>query len=81
MRPSPISEVIRISSPAHQDSGQKPSLIYVPGYYTEAGLIARQMRQLGMDQPILGTDGFHSPNYSRSVGMQSWAAISPATIP
>ncbi|NMB45889.1 MAG: ABC transporter substrate-binding protein [Firmicutes bacterium] len=40
---------------------KKPSAIYVPGYYTEAGLIARQMRQLGMDQPILGTDGFHSP--------------------
>lgn len=40
---------------------KKPEAIYVPGYYTEAGLIARQMRQLGMDQPILGPDGFDSP--------------------
>lgn len=40
---------------------KKPEALYVPGYYTEAGLIARQMRQLGMDQPILGPDGFDSP--------------------
>lgn len=40
---------------------KKPDAIYVPGYYSEAGLIARQMRQLGMDQPILGPDGFDSP--------------------
>ena len=40
---------------------RKPDAIYVPGYYSEAGLIARQMRQLGMDQPILGPDGFDSP--------------------
>ncbi|NLJ86383.1 MAG: ABC transporter substrate-binding protein [Firmicutes bacterium] len=40
---------------------RKPEAVYVPGYYTEAGLIARQMRQLGMDQPILGPDGFDSP--------------------
>ena len=40
---------------------KKPEAIYVPGYYTEAGLIARQMRQLGMDLPILGPDGFDSP--------------------
>ena len=40
---------------------RKPEAIYVPGYYADAGLIARQMRQLGIDQPILGTDGFNSP--------------------
>ncbi|NLK08277.1 MAG: ABC transporter substrate-binding protein [Firmicutes bacterium] len=40
---------------------RNPEAVYVPGYYTEAGLIARQMRQLGMEQPILGPDGFDSP--------------------
>lgn len=40
---------------------QNPEAVYVPGYYTEAGLIAKQMRQLGMNQPILGPDGFDSP--------------------
>jgi branched-chain amino acid transport system substrate-binding protein len=32
----------------------------VPGYYTEVGLIARQARELGMDAPLLGGDGWVS---------------------
>ena len=34
--------------------------IYLPGYYTEAGLIARQARELGIKVPILGGDGWES---------------------
>lgn len=34
--------------------------IFIPGYYTEAGLIARQARELGITQPLLGTDGWES---------------------
>jgi branched-chain amino acid transport system substrate-binding protein len=32
--------------------------IFVPGYYTEAALICRQARQLGLDYPIFGGDGW-----------------------
>lgn len=32
--------------------------IYIPGYYTEAGLIIKQAREMGIKQPILGADGF-----------------------
>jgi branched-chain amino acid transport system substrate-binding protein len=32
----------------------------VPGYYTEVGLIARQSRELGLDVPLLGGDGWDS---------------------
>lgn len=32
--------------------------IYIPGYYAEAGLIIKQAREMGIDQPILGADGF-----------------------
>lgn len=32
--------------------------IYLPGYYEEAGLIIKQAREMGIDQPILGADGF-----------------------
>jgi branched-chain amino acid transport system substrate-binding protein len=35
-----------------------PDVIFVPGYYTEAGLIVRQARELGMKMPILGGDGW-----------------------
>ena len=39
---------------------KKPQAIYLPGYYTEAGLIARQARELGLKVPILGGDGWES---------------------
>jgi len=38
-----------------------PDAIYVPGYYTEAALIARQARELGITVPLLGGDGWDSP--------------------
>lgn len=34
--------------------------IYVPGYYTDVGLIARQAREVGITQPLLGGDGWDS---------------------
>jgi len=41
--------------------GQNPEAIYIPGYYTEVGLIARQARELGIKTPLLGGDGWSSP--------------------
>ena len=35
--------------------------LYVPGYYTEVSLIAEQARDLGIEQPLLGGDGWDSP--------------------
>lgn len=32
-------------------------VLYVPGYYEEAGPIIKQAREMGLDQPILGPDG------------------------
>lgn len=37
-----------------------PEAIFVPGYYTEVGLIARQARELGIQAPLLGGDGWDS---------------------
>jgi branched-chain amino acid transport system substrate-binding protein len=37
-----------------------PDAIYVPGYYTEVGLIARQARELGITVPLMGGDGWDS---------------------
>ena len=38
-----------------------PDVIYVPGYYGDVALIAKQARQLGLTQPLLGADGWDAP--------------------
>jgi branched-chain amino acid transport system substrate-binding protein len=38
----------------------QPEAIYVPGYYSEVGVIARQARELGLKVPLLGGDGWDS---------------------
>jgi branched-chain amino acid transport system substrate-binding protein len=40
--------------------GQKPDVIFVPGYYGEVGLIAKQARELGIKAALLGGDGWDS---------------------
>jgi len=39
---------------------KRPQFLVVPGYYTEVGLIARQAKELGLDVPFLGGDGWVS---------------------
>jgi branched-chain amino acid transport system substrate-binding protein len=38
-----------------------PQVIFLPAYYTEAPLIIRQARQLGITVPFIGGDGWDSP--------------------
>jgi branched-chain amino acid transport system substrate-binding protein len=39
----------------------KPDVIYIPGYYGQVGIIAKQARELDMTMPLLGGDGWDSP--------------------
>ena len=39
----------------------KPDIIYIPGYYGQVGIIVKQARELGMEMPLLGGDGWDSP--------------------
>ena len=39
----------------------KPDVIAVTGFYTEAALICRQARALGLDVPFIGGDGWEAP--------------------
>ncbi|MCF8034016.1 MAG: ABC transporter substrate-binding protein [Desulfarculaceae bacterium] len=36
-------------------------LLYLPNYYTEDALVARQAKELGLELPILSGDGAHAP--------------------
>jgi branched-chain amino acid transport system substrate-binding protein len=38
-----------------------PDVIYIPGYYGQVGIIAKQARELDMTMPLLGGDGWDSP--------------------
>ena len=46
----------------------QPDAIFVPGYYTEAGLIAKQARSFGIKVPLMGGDGWDSPKLSEIGG-------------
>jgi branched-chain amino acid transport system substrate-binding protein len=39
---------------------QKPQAVFIPGYYSDVGVIARQARELGIKAPLLGGDGWES---------------------
>ena len=41
--------------------GADPDVIYIPGYYGDVAIIAKQARQLGITQPLLGGDGWDAP--------------------
>ncbi|GIV15471.1 MAG: ethanolamine utilization protein EutJ [Armatimonadota bacterium] len=45
-----------------------PEAIFVPGYYSEVGTIARQARELGIRVPFLGGDGWDSPKLVEGAG-------------
>ncbi|MGX6978695.1 ABC transporter substrate-binding protein [Vagococcus elongatus] len=48
--------------------GKDFDVIYLPGYYEEAGLVIKQAREMGIDQPVLGADGFSDPKLVELAG-------------
>ena len=48
--------------------GNDFDVIFISGYYNEAGLIIKQARALGIDAPILGPDGFGAPELVELAG-------------
>jgi len=47
---------------------QNPDMIYLPGYYEEAGKIIKQARELGITVPVVGGDGWDSPKLPEIAG-------------
>lgn len=39
---------------------KNPDAVFIPGYYTDVGLIAIQAREIGISQPLFGGDGWES---------------------
>lgn len=45
--------------------------LFVPGYYEEAGKIVKQAREMGLDQPIFGPDGFGNEALAELAGKEN----------
>lgn len=48
-----------------------PEAIYVPGYYEEVSKIVKQAREIGIDVPLLGSDGWESPKLAEIAGKEA----------
>lgn len=46
----------------------QPDVVFIPGYYTEVALLARQARALGINAPLVGGDGWDSPRLAQMGG-------------
>lgn len=47
-------------------------ILYIPGYYTEVGSIIKQAREMGIDTPIVGGDGFDSTDLVKLAGNKEY---------
>ncbi|MDI9421308.1 MAG: ABC transporter substrate-binding protein [Bacillota bacterium] len=47
---------------------RKPEAVFIPDYYSAAGPIIMQARQLGIEVPLLGIDGWDSPELALLAG-------------
>jgi branched-chain amino acid transport system substrate-binding protein len=45
-----------------------PEAIFVPGYYKEVGMIARQAREMGITAPLIGGDGWNGDGLIAGAG-------------
>ena len=45
-----------------------PDAIYIPGYYEEVGKIVKQAREIGLEVPMMGGDGWDSPKLIEIAG-------------
>ncbi|HEV2473800.1 MAG TPA: ABC transporter substrate-binding protein, partial [Chthonomonadales bacterium] len=48
--------------------GMNPDAVLIPGYYGDVGTIARQAREIGLKVPLLGGDGWDSPQLVPGAG-------------
>lgn len=48
-----------------------PEFVFIPGYYEEVGLIVQQARDIGIDVPLMGADGWDSPTLIELAGAEA----------
>ena len=48
-----------------------PEFVFIPGYYEEVGLIVKQAREIGINVPLMGADGWDSPTFVELAGAEA----------
>jgi branched-chain amino acid transport system substrate-binding protein len=48
--------------------GSNPDAVYFGGVVTEAGLVRQQMKEVGLNVPMIGVDGFYDPEFIKIAG-------------
>jgi branched-chain amino acid transport system substrate-binding protein len=51
--------------------GKKPEFIFIPGYYGQVGLIVKQAREVGIEAPLMGGDGWDSADLVKLAGAEA----------
>ncbi len=56
-----VTDDVDFKSTLTNIKSSNPDFVFIPGYYEEVGLIVKQARELGIDVPLMGADGWDSP--------------------
>ncbi|MCX7918810.1 MAG: branched-chain amino acid ABC transporter substrate-binding protein [bacterium] len=60
---------------------KNPDLVYFGGMYPEAGLLAKQMKELGMQTQFMGGDGLYVPGFLDIAGKAAEGTIITFSVP
>lgn len=63
-----VADDVDFKSTLTNIKGENPDFIFIPGYYEEVGLIVKQAREMGIDAPLMGADGWDSPTLVELAG-------------
>jgi branched-chain amino acid transport system substrate-binding protein len=66
--PTYSAGALSFSAQLQQIKATNPDVIFVPGYYTDIGPIAKQARSIGITVPFLGGDGWDSKDLVPGAG-------------
>ncbi len=54
---------------------KNPDVLIIAGLYQEGALIMKKAREMGMNQPVIGSNGFNSPAYLKLAGSSAEGTI------
>lgn len=63
-----VTDDVDFKSTLTNIKSSNPDFVFIPGYYEEVGLIVKQARELGIDVPLMGADGWDSPTLVELAG-------------